>query len=137
MQASVDRLVTQVSAGYLALQAAAGVVLWILIAASDTVRSGFEMSEDHPEVTDAFFWADLAVIITSAVAAWALVTARSWAPVAVAAQLGGVVYPTVLLVAFVNATGGTAAPALAVMVVVSVCSAWATAMAWRHRPDRA
>lgn len=128
---AADRLLRQVCAGYLALQAVAGIVLWVLIAASDTVRSGFEVVDGTPEVTDAFFWADMVVVATSASAAWALWSSRSWAPVLVGMTLGGVAYPTALLVPYVNWTDGQAAPALGVMVVVTALTAWVTLLVVR------
>ena len=126
-----DRLVRRVCAGYLALQAVAGVVLWVLIAASEDVRSGFEVVEGTREVTDAFFWADMVVVATSALAAWGVATARRWAPVAVGATLGGVAYPTALLVPYVNWTDGQAATALGVMVVVTALTGWVTFLTTR------
>ena len=120
----------RIAAGYFGLQAVAGLVLWTLIATSPTVRSGFDLVEGRPAVTDAYFFADLVAVATSALTAIGAWRQRSWAVVAAAVTLGAVVYPTVYLVAWV-ALDGTASPALAVMVPTTVLSGWATWLLWR------
>lgn len=122
----MERLVV----AYLATQALAGIALWIGIFTSDTVRSGFEVAETAPAATNAFFPADLVVVAASALGAWAVRRRRAWAPVVVGFALGGVVYPTAFLFAYVTATEGEAAVALAVMVPVSFLTALATWFSW-------
>jgi hypothetical protein len=115
-------------AGYLALQAALGVVLWIGIANSSTIRSGFELVEERPWVTDAFVYPDLFVtVVGSALSAWGIAAAKRWAVPVVAFTAGSVVYPTIYLFGWVarEEVGG---PALAVMVAVSTLTCW---IAWQ------
>ena len=123
-----------VAAGYFGLQAVCGIVLWVLIAVSPTVRSGFDLVEGRRVVTDAYFFADLVAVGGSALAAWAAWRDRPWAVVAAAVTLGAVVYPTVYLIAWV-AIDGTAAAALGVMVPVTVLTAWATRQLWVARTE--
>ncbi|MCU0270448.1 MAG: hypothetical protein MUF83_17620 [Acidimicrobiales bacterium] len=119
------------AAVYFALQAVAGVVLWIGVAVSDQVRSWLELVPARPEVTDAFFPADVVVIVSSALAAWALWRARPWALVPVWCTVGGVVYPTVYLGAWVASTEGSGDVALGIMVVTSALSCGAAVLVWR------
>lgn len=121
----------RVAAAWFALQAVLGVVLWIGIGTSDVVREAFDLVPARAAVTDAFFLADMVVVATSAVAAWALVRRRRWALVAVGATVGGVVYPTAYLLSWVRANDGDNAVALAVMLMTSVLSCWAAYLAWR------
>jgi hypothetical protein len=118
-------------AGYLALQAAGGVVLWVAIVVSGTVRSWFELRPDVPDVTDAFFLPDMIVVAVSAMAAWsARRRSRAALPLASIA-LGGVLYPTAYLFSWVTASEGDGFVALAVMLVVSALCAWAVVGLWR------
>jgi len=127
-----------VYAGYLALQAVGGVVLWLLIDGSSFVRSGFEIVPARHNVTNAFFLADVVVIATSAASAWGLRAAKPWALAAAAFTAGGVVYPTAYLVQWAASNDGGAAPALVVMLVVSALTLWVLQGAWRlERAGRA
>jgi hypothetical protein len=117
-----------VYAGYLALQAFAGVVLWILLASTNLVRDLFELVPERPEVTDAFVFADLFLgVLGSALSAWALWRERRWASHVLAFTTGALLYPTCYLVIWV-AMAGTGSVALAVMVVVSLLNGWI----WAH-----
>lgn len=124
------------AAGYFGLQAAVGLLLWVGVASSDAVRSWLELVPGRPEVTDAFFPADVVVIASSALAAWALWRARSWAVVPVMFTLGGIVYPTAYLVGWVGAAEGSAEVALGMMLTASVLSCGAALLVWRARPRR-
>lgn len=126
----------RVAAGYFALQAVCGLILWSAIALSSTVRSGFDLVEGRPAVTDAYFFADLVAVAASAATAWGAWRDRRWAVVAAGITVGTVVYPTVYLVAWV-ALDGTASPALAVMVPTTVLSVWATWLLWRAEQPHA
>jgi len=118
-------------AAYLAMQALGGVVLWVLIDNTAFVRSGFELLSGRHAVTDAFFPADLVVIVASAVSSYAVREAKDWALPVLAFTAGGVVYPTVYLLAWVAFTDGPARPALGVMLVVSMLTGWALFGVWR------
>ncbi|MDZ7732285.1 MAG: hypothetical protein U5R31_03510 [Acidimicrobiia bacterium] len=119
-------------AGYLWVQAVLGVVLWLGIWTSDTVRSWFELVPTRPEVTDAFAFGDLGlIVVTSALGAWGVRRRRSWALPVVAFTAGGVVYPTLFLIGWMALTDDGAIP-LAVMVPVSVLTCWITWQLWRE-----
>lgn len=121
-------------AGYLALQAVLGVALWIGIATSSTVRSGFELLADRTFVTDAFVYPDLVVtVVGSALSAWGIASGRRWAVPVVAFTAGSVVYPTLYLFGWVSRQR-TASVALWVMLAVSLLTCW---IAWQtYRADR-
>ena len=124
--------VGRISAAYLAVQAALGIVLWVGLAASATARSWFELVPDRPEVTDAFRFADLGLIVVgSALGAWAVASARPWATPVVAFTAGCVMYPTVYLVGWVSSTSGVGVVGLVVMVPVSICTCWVAFQTWR------
>jgi hypothetical protein len=116
---SASRSTAGVYAGYLWVQAAMGVVLWVGIATVPTVREWFELDPDMPAITDAFFLADMGVVVASAFGAWGVSHGRRWAPLAVGVAFGGVLYPTIYLVAWVPFTDGVGGVALAVMLVTS------------------
>lgn len=122
------------AAGYFGLQAGLGVLLWVGVVTSDAVRSWLELVPAHREVTNAFFPADVVVIVSSALAAWALWRGRPWAMVPVMFTLGGIVYPTAYLVGWRAAGEGTAAVALGIMLTASALSCGAALLAWRARP---
>lgn len=121
----------RIFAGYMALQAAAGVGFWVLLRASGTVRGWIELLPAEHAVTDAFLFADLAVgVVGSALSAWGLWAGRRWALPAVAFTTGGIIYPTLFLLSWVAYTGeGT--PCLAVMVPPSILSTWVLVQTWR------
>jgi hypothetical protein len=122
-----------VYAGYLAAQAVLGVVWWITLASSTTVRSSFELMADHHAVMDAFVFADVAVVVVgSAVSAWAIERGRPGAVPAVFFTAGGIVYPTLYLLGWVSFTG-VGAPLLAAMVAVSTLTVWVAWQVWRAR----
>jgi hypothetical protein len=124
----------RVFAIYFVLQAAVGVVFWLILDSSGSLREVFELFPARPAVTDAFFLADALVIVTSLLSAWALSGARSWAVPMVAFTAGGMVYPTLYLVAWV-AMEGTGAACLAIMVPPSVLTSWIAYETWKghHR----
>ena len=128
-----------VYAGYFALQAAGGVVLWAAIASSSTVRSWFELRADLPQVTDGFFLPDMVVVATSALAAWTVWTRQRAGLVLAGVALGGILYPTAYLFSWVTSSSGDGWIALAVMLVVSALCAWATLGVYRldRTDDRA
>src|SRR4051794_8457742 len=97
--------IAKVHAGYMALQAFGGIVLWMLIDSSSWVRSGFELVPERHAVTNGFFLADLVVIATSILSAWGIHWRRPWAVPMAAATAGGVIYPTSYLIHFVLISG--------------------------------
>jgi hypothetical protein len=127
------RPVELAAAAYFALQAMAGVLLWLGADLSDVVRSWLELVPERPEVTDGFLPADVVVIASSALAAWALWRGRSWAMVPVWFTVGGIVYPTVYLIGWVATTDGTGEVALAMMLLASAGCCGAAVLAWRSR----
>jgi hypothetical protein len=127
------RPVELAAAAYFALQAMAGVLLWLGADLSDVVRSWLELVPERPEVTDGFLPADVVVIASSALAAWALWRGRSWAMVPVWFTVGGIVYPTVYLIGWVATTDGTGEVALAMMLLASAGCCRAAVLAWRSR----
>ena len=118
--------------GYLALQAIAGILLWLAVAESATVRSWFEVIAGRPEVMNAFGVADMGVVVTSAISAWAVTARRPWAPVLVAFTAAGLLYPTLWLVGWVVYTDGGGA-ALALMIAPTTITCWLTVLTWRSR----
>jgi hypothetical protein len=120
-------------ADYFALQAAFGVLLWVGADLSDVVRSWLELVPERPQVTDAFLPADVVVIASSVLAAWALWRGRPWAMVPVWFTVGGIVYPTVYLIAWVATTDDTGEVALAMMLLASVLCCGAALLAGRSR----
>jgi hypothetical protein len=114
--------------GYLVVQAVLGVMLWIGIATSTTVRSGFELMADRPWVTDSFLYPDLLVtVVGSGLSAWGVLGGRQWAVPVVAFTAGSVVYPTIYLFGWV-ARQSEGQVALAVMLLVSMLTGW---IAWQ------
>ena len=120
-------------AGYFAMQAVLGVLLWVGVGSSEVVRSWLELVPERPQVTDAFLPADVLVIASSALAAWALWRGRPWAMVPVLFTVGGVVYPTAYLVGWVATTDGTGEVALGIMVTTSALTCGAALLVWRAR----
>jgi hypothetical protein len=111
-------------AGYLVVQAAAGVVWWAALLASPTLRSWFELAPGRPEVMDAFLVPDALVVMAgSLLAARAVATGSRRSGAAVAFTLGGLAYATLFILGWLAATG-TGAPLLAVMVPPTVFTAW-------------
>lgn len=126
--ATTDR----VYAGYFVAQAVVGVVLWIAAALSSTVRSWLELIPERHDVTQAFLFPDMGVIVVgSALSAWAILTRARSAPVWAAFTAGGVLYPTIYLFGFVASTGGGAAAALAIMVPPSTLTCWVAYQVYR------
>ena len=121
----------RIYAGYLALQAFLGVVQWVLVAVSPTVRGGYEILGSHRAVTNAFAVADIVTIVASALSAWALAKDRPWAVPMLAFTLGAVFYPTVYLLGWMAFSGDAPTVALAEMVVVSTLTGWITYQTWR------
>lgn len=118
-------------AGYLALQAVAGVLVWLAVTGSSTARSWVELSETQTQVTDAFFLADMVVVVSSALSAVAVWNRWPSGLVLTAFTAGGVVYPTVYLLAWVSSTDGRGTAPLALMLAVSALTLWALAGVWR------
>lgn len=126
------RLAAHLYAGFLAAQAALGVVLWLALALSPTVRGWFELLPGHGEVTDAFVFADLGLIVVgSAAGAWGLGHDRDWTVPIVAFTAGAVVYPTLYLLCWVTVTGGQGVVGLGVMVATSILTCWIAFQTWR------
>lgn len=121
-----DRFTTEriLYAGYLAVQTIGGLLLWVVLAASPAFRAGFELTADHPGVTDAFFWPDMLIVVASAASAWALANRRRWAVAATATLAGLVVYPTLYLVGYVTSHGGAGGVGLTLMVPTALFSVW-------------
>src|SRR5688500_5543244 len=119
--------IERILAGYLAVQAVAGVAFWVILGTVPAAREWLELMPGEHEVTDAFLFADAIVVLTSAVSAWAVAGHRSWAVPMVAFTAGGLVYPTLFLVCWVAFTGD-GAMTLAVMVAPSSLTCWA---AWQ------
>jgi len=126
--------VRRVFVGYLAAQAVLGVAWWALLAASPTVRGWFELMPGHPEVMDAWVFADIGVVVVgSAVAAVGLHLGRVWATAVLWFTAGAIVYPSIFLFGWVAFTseGGLL---LGAMVVVSLFTTWIAWQVWRaHR----
>jgi hypothetical protein len=111
-------------ANYLMLQAGLGFFLWVLLAGPGQVREWFELVPEHPSVTDAFVFADLAIVaLGSLLSGIAIRTDARWAVAGIAFTTGGVVYPTLYLVVWF-AMEGTGGVALALMVWVSAVTTW-------------
>jgi hypothetical protein len=126
-------LIEVAAAGYFAMQAVLGVLLWVGVGSSEVVRSWLDLVPERPQVTDSFLPADVLVIASSALAAWALWRGRPWAMVPVLFTVGGVVYPTAYLVGWVATTEGTGEVALGIMVTTSALTCGAALLAWRAR----
>ena len=121
----------RIYAGYLAVQAVMGVVLWVTWATSGTVRGWFELMPERHIVMDAFVLADLGLaVVGSALAAWGIASEKTWAVPVVAFTAGTVVYPTLYLVDWVAATG-SGSLCLAVMVPVATLTTWIAFQVWR------
>jgi hypothetical protein len=120
-----------VAAGYFALQAVVGALLWIGADVSGTVRSWLELVADRPVVTNGFRTADMVVIASSTLAAWALWRGRSWAMAPVWFTVGGIVYPTLYLVGWTTSAEGTGDVAVAMMLLATLLCGVAAVLAWR------
>ena len=121
----------RVYASYFALQAFMGVAFWTLVAASPSVRSGFEMSAAQHAVTDSFLFADVIVGIGgSALAAVGIWCQARWGSAVALFTAGGMVYATLYLVGWVAFTGHGGG-LLTLMVPPSTLSAWVAHQTWR------
>jgi hypothetical protein len=119
-------------AGYLVVQAVAGVAWWSALFGLPTLRSWFEPLPGHPEVMDAFVVADALVVVGSLLAARGLLTGARWAVTAVGVTAGGLAYATLFLIGWVSLTG-SGAPILATMVPPTVFTSWVCAHAGATR----
>jgi hypothetical protein len=127
----MDASERRIYAGYLAVQAVAGVALWVAFALSATVRSWFELMAERHAVMDAFVFADLFLVVAgSALGAWAVAGAKRWAVPVVAFTAGGIVYPTLYLVGWVSFTESGVA-CLAIMVPAAILTCWVAYQVWR------
>ena len=82
---------------------------------------------------DAFIFGDLVVIIVgSLLGAWAVRDRKAWALPIVAFTAGGLVYPTLYLLAWVSFTGKGAASLFA-MVVPSTLTSWLAYQLFKSR----
>jgi hypothetical protein len=98
----------------------------------DTLGTGVgELSEAQTQVTDAFFLADMVVVASSALSAVAIWNRWPSALLLTAFTAGGVVYPTVYLLAWVSSTDGRGTAPLALMLAVSTLTLWALSGVWR------
>jgi hypothetical protein len=127
----VRRSNARVFAAYLLLQAVVGILFWVALEWSPDIRKLFELTATNDDVTDAFFLADLLVgVAGSAAGAWALWSDARWGAPVVAFTAGGLVYPTLFLVAWVARTD-TGDACLLIMVPPSIITSsiawWATA----------
>lgn len=121
----------RVYASYFALQAFMGVAFWTLVAASPSVRSGFEMSAAQHAVTDSFLFADVIIGIGgSALAAVGIWREARWGTAVALFTAGGMVYATLYLVGWVAFTGHGGG-LLTLMVPPSTLSAWVAHQTWR------
>jgi hypothetical protein len=135
-EARVRETSRRVLAGYMALQAAVGVLFWVALLSSPDVRSLFELMPSRHAVTDAFLLADLVVGVTGSIAAASgLWIGARWAVPALAFTTGGIVYPTLFLVCWV-AMEGTGGACLAIMVPPSILGLYVTWRAWLLGPGR-
>jgi hypothetical protein len=132
MTTTYDETVDRMCGGYLALQAVCGILLWIGVDSSATVREWFEIVPAQPAVTDAFKWADLSVaVVGSALGAYGVFTRAPWTVPVAAFTAGALVYPTAYLVAWVAITGDNTV-ALAVMIAPSTLSCLVAFRLWRR-----
>ena len=132
----LDPTARRVFSLYLAAQAVAGVLFWMLFHGVDAVRAEIELVAAVPAVTDSFLLADAAVVATSAAAAVGLHRGARWAVVPLALTAGGLLYPTLFLLAWVPAKE-TGLATLAVMVPPTLLTSWITWQVWRsERPCR-
>lgn len=123
----------RVVAGYLTLQAAVGVALWVAWTWSPTARSWFDLAADRPGVMDAFVVADLGAAVSGSVAsARGFWRGAAWAVPAVAFTAGTLVYPTLFLVGWVSLEG-TGALCLAIMIPPSILTSWIAWQSWRRQ----
>jgi hypothetical protein len=122
MTTTYDETVDRMYGGYLAIQAVCGILLWMGVESSDTIRDWFELVPAEPAVTDAFKYADLSIaVVASALGAYGVFTRASWTVPVAAFTAGSLVYPTAYLVAWVAMTGENTV-ALAVMVAPEMLS---------------
>lgn len=128
--AGLDPRLRLVAVLYLAAQAVAGIVFWSLTHGIGAVRAEVDLVAGLPAVTDSFLLPDAAVVLTSAAAAWGVHGRTRWATVVAALTAGGLLYPTLYLVAWVPAAE-TGVLALAVMVPPTVVTSWITWQLWR------
>jgi hypothetical protein len=118
-------------AGYFALQAFVGIVLWAMAGAIPSVRSLLDIFPAKAAVTSAFEIADLTVtVVASAFATWGIGARKRWATPAAAFAAGTVVYPTMFLVGWVALTG-TGSGVLAIMIAPAILSCWVAAQVYR------
>lgn len=121
----------RIAAGYFLAQAIVGIGLWVAVATSGSVHDWIDLLPSHPPVTDAFFVADLVVgVVGSTLSAIALWRRSPWALPVVAFTTGGIVYPTLYLVAYV-AWAGEGRNVLSIMVPPSTLSCWFTYQTYR------
>jgi len=123
----------RVYVGYLATQAVLGVLWWIALTGSTTVRGWFELFPGEHQVMDAFVFADvLVVVVGSGFGAWGLATGKRWTTAVLWFTAGGIVYPTLYLLGWLSFTseGGLL---LGAMVVVSTFTCWIAWQVWRAR----
>ena len=123
----------KVYVGYLAAQAVLGVLWWLALTLSPTVRRWFELFPGEHEVMDAFVFADvLVVVVGSGFAAWGLAAGKRWTTAVLWFTAGGIVYPTLYLFGWLAFTseGGLL---LGAMVVVSTFTCWIAYHVWRVR----
>jgi hypothetical protein len=123
----------RVYVGYLAAQAVLGLLWWLALTMSPTVRRWFELFPGENEVMDAFVFADvLVVVVGSGFGAWGLAAGKRWTTAVLWFTAGGIVYPTLYLFGWLAFTseGGLL---LGAMVVVSTFTCWIAYHVWRAR----
>jgi hypothetical protein len=122
----------RVATAYLAAQAVLGVLWWVALTTSTTVRGWFELMPGEAQVMDAFAFADVIVVVGSALGAWGLATGRRWTPAVLWFTAGAIVYPTVYLFGWLSFTseGGLL---LGHMLVVATFTCWIAVHVGRGR----
>lgn len=115
----------------MAAQAAVGLMLWSAFDTSATFRGWFDLDPTHPGVTRGFFLADMFIVVCSAVSAWALLTGRRWAVIALAVTTGAILYPTVYLASWIGDADGAGTNGFVLMLLPAVLNPWVLLTAWR------
>ena len=131
-----QRRTERIYVAYLAVQAVLGLVWWLTLRSSATVRGWFELMGDRPEVMDAFAFADvLVVVVGSGFGAWGLAADKRWTTAVLWFTAGGIVYPTLYLFGWLSFTG-EGGLLLGAMAVVSFFTCWIAWQVWRARQPR-
>jgi hypothetical protein len=122
----------KIAAGYLAAQAVLGILWWVALTTSTTVRGWFELMPGEAQVMDAFAFADVIVVVGSALGAWGIVADKRWTSAVLWFTAGAIVYPTVYLFGWLSFTseGGLL---LGHMLIVATFTCWIAYHVGRER----